>query len=117
MKIAIIGSRNLTVNNLECYLPQDITEIVSGGATGVDTCAREYAIANGVRLTEFLPEYEKYGRSAPLHRNLKIIDYADAVLAFWDGQSRGTKYTIEYCKKKNKKVTVFLRKPSLATDN
>ena len=39
-------------------------------------------------------------------RNLKIIDYADEVLAFWDGQSRGTKHVIDNCRKKNKKITV-----------
>ena len=107
MKIAVIGSRNLTVENLGQYLPEATTEIVSGGAKGIDTCAREYALANGLKLTEFLPEYEKYGRGAPLKRNLQIIDYADEVLAFWDGRSRGTKYVIEQCKKRNKKVTVI----------
>lgn len=106
MKIAVIGSRNLTVENLGQYLPEGTTEIVSGGAKGVDTCAREYALAKGLKLTEFLPDYKRYGRGAPLKRNLQIIDYADEVLAFWDGQSRGTKHVIEQCKKRNKKVTV-----------
>ena len=90
MKIAIIGSRNLTVDNLGKYLPEGVTEIVSGGAQGIDTCAREYANANGIKLTEFLPEYEKYGKGAPLRRNLLIIDYADEIFAFWDGASSGT---------------------------
>ena len=107
MEIAVIGSRGLKVNDLGKYLPVGVTEIVSGGAKGIDTCAREYALANGLKLTEFLPEYEKYGRGAPLKRNLQIIDYADEVLAFWDGRSRGTKYVIEQCKKRNKKVTVI----------
>lgn len=108
MKIAVISSRNLTVNDLEKYLPNNVTEIVSGGARGIDSCAREYAMANGIKLTEFLPEYEKYARSAPLKRNIQIIDYADEVLAFWDGRSRGTKYVIENCKNRNKKVRVFV---------
>ena len=110
MKVAIIGSRNLVVNNLEKYLPEGVTEIVSGGAKGIDTCAKRYALENNLKLTEFLPEYEKYGRVAPLKRNLLIIDYADEVIAFWDGQSRGTKYVIENCRKQNKKVTVFKMK-------
>lgn len=110
MKVAVIGSRGLTVKNLGRYLPKDITEIVSGGARGIDTCAKEYAVANNIKLTEFLPEYEKYGRSAPLKRNLQIIDYADEVLAFWDGKSRGTKYVIDNCKKKNKNVRIFISK-------
>ena len=110
MKIAVIGSRNLTIKNLGQYLPKETTEIVSGGAKGIDTCAREYALAKGLRLTEFLPEYKKYGTGAPLKRNLQIIDYADLVLAFWDGQSRGTKYVIDNCKAQNKPVRVFLKK-------
>lgn len=110
MKIAVIGSRNLIVTDLERYLPDGVTEIVSGGARGIDTCAREYANAHGIKLTEFLPEYEKYGRTAPLKRNLQIIDYADAVLAFWDGKSRGTKFVIDHCRAQNKPVRIFLAK-------
>lgn len=107
MKIAIIGSRNLKVDNLERYLPKETTEIVSGGARGIDTCAKQYALANGLKLTEFLPDYDRYGRRAPLVRNDEIIAYSDQVIAFWDGQSRGTWYVIDHCKKANKKVTVY----------
>lgn len=107
MKIAIIGSRNLKVENLEKYLPKDVSEIVSGGARGIDTSAKEYAVKNNIKLTEFLPEYDKYGRIAPLKRNDLIIDYADKVLAFWDGESHGTKYVINKCKQKNKPITVY----------
>ena len=107
MKIAIIGSRNSQVKNLEDYLPANVTEIVSGGARGIDTCAKEYAIKNNIAFTEFLPEYEKYGRGAPLKRNMQIIDYADEVIAFWDGISNGTKYVIDNCKKRNVKITVY----------
>lgn len=110
MKIAVVGSRGLKVNDLGRYLPLGVTEIVSGGARGIDTCAREYAEKNRIKLTEFLPQYEKYGRSAPLKRNLQIIDYADLVLAFWDGNSKGTKYVIEQCKKQNKEIKIFLAK-------
>ncbi len=110
MKIAVVGSRRLKVNDLGRYLPAGVTEIVSGGARGIDTCAREYAEKNRIKLTEFLPQYEKYGRSAPLKRNLQIIDYADLVLAFWDGNSKGTKYIIEQCKKQNKEIKIFLAK-------
>ena len=108
MKVAVVGSRGLTVSNLEKYLPDGVTEIVSGGAKGIDTCAREYAITNGIKLTEYLPEYKKYGRSAPLKRNITIIEYADLVLAFWDGTSRGTKYVIDNCKGRGILVKVFV---------
>ena len=96
MKVAVIGSRGLTVSNLGDYLPCDTTEIISGGAKGVDTCARDYALSHGIKITEYLPEYKKYGRAAPLKRNITIIQNADLVLAFWDGKSKGTKFVTRH---------------------
>lgn len=107
MKVAVIGSRTLTVKDLGKYLPDNTTEIISGGAMGIDSCAREYAHANGIKLTEFLPDYAKYGRSAPLKRNITIIENADIVLAFWDGVSHGTKFVINKCGEMGVKVKVF----------
>lgn len=101
MKVAIIGSRSLSVDNIENYLPNHITEIVSGGAKGIDTVAREYALKNNVKLVEFIPNYSRYGKAAPLKRNIEIIDYADVIVAFWDGKSKGTKFVIDHCKDKN----------------
>ena len=106
MKVAVIGSRGLQVDHLENYLPKGVTEIVSGGAKGIDTCAKNYALEHDLKLTEFLPEYSRYGRGAPLRRNITIIEYADLVLAFWDGESRGTKYVIDNCKKRNIPVVI-----------
>ena len=108
MKVAVIGSRGLIVNDLGKYLPENTTEIVSGGAKGIDTCARDYALSHDIKLTEFLPEYSRYGRGAPLKRNLLIIDYSDLVIAFWDGKSRGTKYVIDHCEKQGVKVQVHI---------
>ncbi len=112
MKVAVIGSRNLTIDNLDKYIPQNTTEIVSGGAKGIDTCAKIYATQKGLKLTEFLPDYSKYGRKAPLYRNLQIIHYADCVLAFWDGTSRGTKFVIDNCRKQGKSIRLFVTKNS-----
>ncbi len=107
MRVAVIGSRGLTVDNMEMYLPQNISEIVSGGAKGVDTSAKAYAIEKGIKLTEFLPDYKQYGKSAPLKRNVEIINYADMVIAFWDGALRGTKFVIEKCMEINKPLTIY----------
>ena len=108
MKVAIIGSRGLGIADLEKYLPQEITEIVSGGAKGVDSCARNYALVHDIKLTEFLPEYKKYGRFAPLKRNITIIEYSDLVLAFWNGKSKGTKYVIDRCKSSGIPIKIFI---------
>ena len=62
--------------------PEGVSEILSGGARGVDTSAKEYAETQGIPLREFLPEYERYGRAAPLRRNLALLAEADLVPAF-----------------------------------
>lgn len=114
MKVAVVGSRNLTVSDLGRFLPKGVTEIVSGGARGIDTCAKIYALKHDLKLTEFLPCYEEYGRSAPLERNLQIIEYADEVIAFWDGHSKGTKFVIDRCRERGVKITVYLAKSGSA---
>ena len=107
MKLAIVGSRTITNLDISQYIPEGVTEIVSGGARGIDTLAAEYARAHRLILTEFLPEYDKYGKSAPLRRNDLIVGYADEGIAFWDGVSRGTMYTVKRFEKLGKKITVI----------
>ena len=109
MKIAIVGSRNITVDNIGRYVA-DGDEIVSGGAVGVDRCAAEYARNNGLKLTELLPEYALYGRAAPIVRNKRIVEYADKVLVFWDGSSKGTLSVIKYAEKIGKECEVIICK-------
>ncbi len=108
MKVAVIGSRGLKVARLEEYLPQGTGEIISGGAVGVDSSAAAFAKKRGIPLTEILPDYEKWGRRAPIVRNIDIVDAADVVLAFWDGSSRGTEFVINYCRRQGKKVLVYM---------
>ena len=107
MKVAVVGSRNLVVGDLSKFLPEGTDEIVLRGAKGIDTGAAEYAKSHGLKLTEFKPDYDRFGRGAPLKRNITIIEYADRVLAFWDGKSHGTKNVIEECKKRGVPVQVF----------
>ena len=107
MKIAVIGSRNVIVSNIERYIG-NAEEIVSGGAAGVDTCAQEYANKNGIRLTEFLPQYKRYGRAAPIVRNKEIVDYSDKIIAFWNGSSKGTLSVIKYAQKTGKPCEVII---------
>ncbi|MBR2460768.1 MAG: DUF2493 domain-containing protein [Clostridia bacterium] len=85
MRIAIIGSRNITVKVADIGRHiEGVEEIVSGGAEGVDSYAAEYAREHGIKLTVFLPEYQRYGRAAPIVRNKQIVDYADKIVAFWE---------------------------------
>lgn len=108
MKLAVIGSRNLHVTDIGKYIPDTVTEIVSGGARGIDTQAKEFAESSGIRFTQFLPDYPRYGKAAPLHRNDQIADYADEAVAFWDGLSRGTRYTIQKFREKGKNIRIVV---------
>ena len=107
MKVAIVGSRNIFINDFSKYLKKG-DEIVSGGAVGVDTCVKEYAKANGLRLTEILPEYGCFGRAAPIVRNKKIVDASDRVVVFWNGSSKGTLSVINYARKIGKPCEVVV---------
>ena len=109
MRIAIVGSRNVIIDSITEFVA-DNDEIVSGGAIGVDQYAANYAREHGLKLTEFLPEYEKYGRAAPILRNKQIVDYADKIVVFWDGKSRGSLSVIKYAEKVGKSCDVILCK-------
>ncbi len=107
MKIAVVGSRTIPFVALQDFLPPQCTEIVSGGARGVDTVAEQYAKAHGIKLTVFYPDYDRYGAAAPLRRNDQIAEHADMVYAFWDGVSHGTLYTVRRCRALGKPYRVF----------
>lgn len=111
MKIAIIGSRECEkidfAGNLEAVLNVSENDtIISGGAKGIDTLAANYAKENNLNLIEFLPDYKKNGRAATFIRNREIVDNSNVVVAFWNGKSKGTKYTLDYARKKNKRIIV-----------
>ena len=108
MKVAVVGSRNIVVENIEQYLPEDVTEIISGGAKGVDTYAETYAKNNNIKITVIKPEYKKYRKGAPLVRNKQIVEMADFVVLIWDGKSNGTRFVLDYCKELNKEHKVYI---------
>ena len=108
MKVAIVGSRSLINVEISKYIPENVTEIISGGAIGIDTLAEEVADKRRISKWIIRPEYDKYGKKAPLIRNKEIVKRAELVIAFWDGKSRGTKFTIDYAKKLNKEVKIYI---------
>lgn len=111
MKLAVIGSRNFNNSNLlEKTIDElglNISTIISGGANGADNLAEIWAINNNKELIIFKPEWNIYGKSAGVIRNKKIIEECDYCLAFWDGISRGTKYSIDFCKKFSKPCKII----------
>jgi len=115
LKVIIAGCRNFddyemlkhyVDHILQNVAQRESIEIVSGGAKGADALGERYAMERGYKLTLFPADWDKYGRGAGPKRNEQMGDYADALIAFWDGQSRGTKHMIEYAKRKGLKVRV-----------
>jgi len=85
---------------------QSDIEIVSGTARGADSLGAKYAKERGYTVKEFAPQWDKFGKSAGYKRNAEMADYADALIAFWDGESKGTNHMINLAKEKNIKIKV-----------
>lgn len=120
MKVAIIGGRDF--NDYELlkkwqkpfwhYMSPDPLIIISGGANGADSLAEKFADEYKLEKEIYKPEWDKYGKSAGFIRNQTIVDNCDMVLAFWDGESRGTADTIEKAKKAKKPTfIIYFDKP------
>ncbi|WP_317855478.1 hypothetical protein [Chakrabartyella piscis] len=101
MKLAIIGSRTITNIDIAPYIPEGVTEIISGGAKGVDTLAEAYADKHRLSKHIIRPRYDL---AAPIKRNELIVAACDMVLVFWDGKSKGTLSSINLAKKLEKEI-------------
>jgi hypothetical protein len=111
MRYAIVGSRTFNdYNKLKdtLNLLKDLDVIISGGAKGADSLAQQYAIAFGIQLIEYLPDWKKYGRAAGHIRNKDIVDNCDKLIAFWDGKSKGTLNSIKLAQKSNKLFNIIM---------
>jgi hypothetical protein len=100
MRVIIAGSRDfndyeLLKKHCDCLLQnQKEVEIVSGGARGADKLGERYASEKGYPLKKFPADWEKFGKSAGYKRNKEMAEYADSLIVFWDGISKGTKNMI-----------------------
>ena len=63
MKVAVVGSRTLNTDMMHFFIPSVATEIISGGAKGIDAEAKRFAEKSSLKYTEFIPDYGKYGRA------------------------------------------------------
>ena len=80
--------------------------IVSGHARGADTLGEKYAQDEGFDLEIYPAQWDKFGKRAGYRRNEQMAEVADALIAFWDGSSRGTKHIIDIMNEKNLLVMV-----------
>ena len=113
LRVIVAGSRTFNDYKYLCeildkYIPLFIEEIVCGDAAGADSMGAQWASERGFRVKHFPAQWDKYGRAAGMIRNKEMGDYADYLIAFWDGKSVGTKNMIEYMKAQGKHGMVKL---------
>lgn len=114
MKVIIAGGRNFNdYNKLKKVCDhllknQSNIEIVSGTARGADQLGERYAKETGYKLKKFPADWKKYGKLAGYKRNIQMANYADALIAFWDGKSKGTRNMIDISKQLKIKNRVIL---------
>lgn len=113
MKVIIAGSRTfndyiLLKEKCDHYLSniEVPVEIVSGTARGADKLGELYAIDKGFELKRFPADWENNGKGAGMIRNKQMAEYADALIVFWDGHSKGTQHMIDTAKKLNLKIKI-----------
>ena len=111
-RVIIAGGRSFKDYNRLCsicdYMLQNQTdiEIVSGTAMGADKLGEQYALERGYKIARFPAKWDEYGRAAGFIRNEEMAKYADGLIAFWDGKSKGTGHMIDLAKKYNLKIKI-----------
>lgn len=123
MKILVCGSRTFTDRELFNNTLDSINEktpikdIIHGNARGADVMSWSWILKNNHGRTgddalgcmAYNPAWDKHGKSAGIIRNQEMLDKGkpDMVVAFWDGESRGTKHMIDIAQKANIPVEVI----------
>ena len=85
--------------------PSEI-QIISGGARGADSLGERFAEEKGYALRLMPADWDRYGKSAGYIRNTEMADVADALIAFWDGKSRGTMHMINIARERGLVVRI-----------
>jgi len=113
IKVIIAGGRNFDDFNKLCQVcdmflqDQNNIEIVSGAYKGADFLGERYAAERNYPIKQFPADWRRYGKSAGLKRNAEMAAYADILIAFWDGESKGTKHMIELAEQAELNVKVI----------
>lgn len=111
MKTIIAGSRDIKLYSIiEKAIQQsgfEITTVISGTANGVDKLGEEYAKKYNLPVLNFPANWDKYGKSAGYIRNEEMANKAEALIAVWDGKSKGTGNMISIARKKYLKLFVY----------
>ena len=115
MKVIIAGTRTLSrysyvldAVKASGFCSKNDMEVVSGMAFGIDTLAVDFAERNNLKVHEFPANWKKYKMGAGYIRNREMAEFSDALIAIWDGKSKGTKHMIEEANKLHLKVYVHV---------
>lgn len=112
MKTIIAGSRKADISMTRFMEIIDlsgipITEVVSGNSGNIDKLGEKWGLALRLPVTQFNAAWQTYGSSAGPRRNRQMAEYAEALIAIWDGKSRGTLNMIKEATKRELKVYVM----------
>lgn len=113
MKVIIAGSRGFSDYDFLCEIcDKELSkftevEIISGGAKGADKLGERYAKERGFPLSHFCADWDYYGKSAGYKRYALMAVYADYLIAFWDGKSKGTRHMINLARRNNLEIKVY----------
>lgn len=80
--------------------------IVSGGCAGADMLGEAYAKERGYQVERYPAQWERYGKKAGRIRNAEMANNADALIAYWNGESRGTRHMIETAREKGLAIRI-----------
>lgn len=112
MRLIVAGSRDFNdyelLKSTLVRVKTHITQIVSGTAVGADRLGAQWARENDIPVIEFPANWIRYGKSAGYRRNQQMAANADALIAFWNGISKGTKHMIDIAAKENLKYFVVM---------
>lgn len=85
--------------------------VLSGMADGADRLGHEWAAEKGITVEEYPADWTRFGKRAGFLRNMQMAEQADALVAFWDGESKGTRHMIETALKYGLEVHVYRYDP------
>lgn len=112
MRTIIAGSRNINVYELVLDAIRcsniEISEVICGEAKGIDILGKRYAEENGIPTKSFPADWNTHGRAAGPIRNKQMAEYGEALIAIWDGKSKGTKNMINVATSLGLRVYVHL---------
>ena len=112
MKTIIAGSRTITdYSTVKEAIEKSgfkITEVISGGAQGVDKLGERWALENNIPVKRFLADWIKHGKAAGPIRNSEMVKIAECAIVIWDGISRGSQDTITKMQNANKELFIYV---------